>query len=303
MTDIKKKASQQIQEHYSVNASTYRNHYNSENLWTSPTYPAEYFRLELLLKSLKDTGALRVLDAGCGEGTPMLKVSQLGIEVRGFDFTSEMIDEARLLFKRSGLDPNWLMVADVEDFDSFSPLIENESFDATVCFGVMPHVSNVGLALKNLKKSLKTGARAYVEFRNPLFDLITMNRFTHAFITEELLHDVPDIIRQSTGQYLENIFAMDKPPLRKDSEAGKPGYDAIQAKRHNPLTINKLFIEAGFADPKIHWYHYHPTLPLLEGDEVESMEFRKAAVDLELKPDDWRGHFLCSAYVIEATAI
>jgi 2-polyprenyl-3-methyl-5-hydroxy-6-metoxy-1,4-benzoquinol methylase len=302
MTDIKKKNSELVREHYSVNAATYRNHYDSNNLWDSPTYPAEYFRLTLLLKRLKETGAMRVLDAGCGEGTPLLKMSELGIAIRGFDFTEEMIDEAKSLFERSALNPEWLKIADVENFESFSSLMEGEPFDAAVCFGVMPHVSNVEHALANLRKSVKQGGRTYVEFRNPLFDLITMNRFTRSFITEELLFDVPENIRETTTEYLESVLAMDKPRLRESSEAGKPGYDAIQAKRHNPLTVGSLFTVAGFINPQIHWYHFHPTLPLLEGDTVASESFRKAAFKMEENPGDWRGHFLCSAYVVEAEA-
>ena len=292
----------QVKQHYSVTASTYRNHYDPAQHDSSPTYPAEYFRLNLLLDRLKETSAKRVLDAGCGEGTPLMRVAELGAEIRGFDFTPEMIEEARDIFSAQGLNPDWVIVGDVQNFDSFSALMEDQPFDAAVCFGVMPHVNDELKALKNLHRSLRKNGRAFVEFRNELFNLITMNRFTHNYIVEELFANAPPSIREATSAHLDSILAMDKPPLRTEAEAGKPGYDAIQARMHNPLKMDELFGEAGFTDVVIHWYHFHPTLPLLEGNGVDAAEFRKAAFAMEENPKDWRGYFLCSAFVVEAVA-
>lgn len=291
-----------VRDHYSVSAQTYTNHYDPDNLYSSPTYPAEYFRLRNLLARLKAQQAKRVLDAGCGEGTPLVEIAKLGCDVRGFDFTPEMIEAAVANFKANGMDPAYLMEADVQDFDSYAPLLGDEPFDAAVCFGVMPHVESEQVSLKNLHRVLATGGRAYVEFRNALFNLVTMNRFTQGYLAGEIFAGAPEPIRKATGDYLATVLAMDKPPLRTEAEAGKPGYDAIQARMHNPLTIGDLFAEAGFADPVIHWYHFHPTLPLLEGNGVDPVAFRKAAIEMEGNPQDWRGHFLCSAFVVEAVA-
>jgi 2-polyprenyl-3-methyl-5-hydroxy-6-metoxy-1,4-benzoquinol methylase len=300
MVDSKNNTPRDVQDHYSVNASTYRNHYEPRNLRASPTYPAEYFRLEILLKRLEDIKAKRILDAGCGEGTPMLKVSELGIEVRGFDFTEEMVTEAKTLFAEHFLDPNWVKLGDVENYDSFATLVGEDLFDAAICFGVLPHVNDDLVALKNLRKCIKPNGRVFVEFRNPLFDLITMNRFTHNFVVNELLANVPQKLRDATSEHLSSVLAMDKPFMRIESEAGKPGYDSIQAKRHNPITIPALFASAGFESPKIHWYHFHPALPMLEGGTVTAADFREAAIDMEANTSDWRGYFLCSAFVVEA---
>ena len=174
-----------------------------------------------------------------------------------------MIEEARDIFSAQGLNPDWVIVGDVQNFDSFSALMEDQPFDAAVCFGVMPHVNDELKALKNLHRSLRKNSRAFVEFRNELFNLITMNRFTHNYIVEELFAKAPPSIREATSAHLDSILAMDKPPLRTEAEAGKPGYDAIQARMHNPLKMDELFGEAGFTDVEIHWYHFHPTLPLL----------------------------------------
>ncbi|MGQ0671761.1 MAG: class I SAM-dependent methyltransferase [Hyphomicrobium sp.] len=288
--------------HYSVNAQTYRNHYDASQLESSATYPAEYFRLRRLLERLAATGARRVLDAGCGEGTPMLRVSELGIEVRGFDFTPEMVEKAKELFTDAGLPERNVIEGNVESFESFQSLTDGGLFDAAVCFGVMPHVNDEVLVLENLRRALVPRGRVFVEFRNALFNLFTMNRFTHRYILEDLLHGVDPEIVKATDERLAETLAMDKPALRTKAEAGKPGYDAIRARMHNPLAIAKMFADGGFTDPVIHWYHFHPTLPLLEGDGVDPKVFRREAFRMEDNPHDWRGHLLCSAFVVEAVA-
>lgn len=292
-----------VKDHYSVSVMTYTDHYNPDNLWTSPTYPAEYFRLQNLLKALGSESKQRVLDAGCGEGTPLLEVSKLGHEIRGFDFTDEMVTAAKERFSANGLNPDWAIRADVEDFDSFSSLMDGQPFDAAVCFGVMPHVKSEVNSLSNLHKSLRKGGKAYIEFRNQLFNLFTFNRFTHAYVMDTLLAGIPDAIKQKTTEAIEGRLEMNLPPLRIDAEAGKPGYDAIQALMHNPMDMPRLFEEAGFKFDRIHWYHFHPTLPMLEGNGVDPKAFREAAFEMEKNPFDPRGAALCSAYVVEATAV
>ena len=293
---------EKVKSHYSVTSRVYRDHYDPANLRASRQYPAEYFRLRNLLKRLRETGAKRVLDAGCGEGTPLVRVAELGCEVRGFDFTPEMIEDAKANFSANGLDPDSVVVADIEDYASFGSLGAGALYDAAVCFGVMPHVSDVSRALANLRKSLKAGGRAYIEFRNALFDLLTMNRLTHDFIIGDLLEGVPEKIRTATSEDLSARLAMDKPPQRTTEVGGKPGYDVIRAKRHNPLTLPQVFAAAGFGTTIFHWYHFHPTLPMLEGNSVPTDAFREAAFAMEENPSDWRGHFLCSAFVVEAVA-
>jgi hypothetical protein len=95
-------------------------------------------------------------------------------------------------------------------------------------------------------------------------------------------------------------MAMDQPPRRATTDDGTaPGYDAILSKFHNPFELLRDFEAAGYRDPRIHWYHFHPVPPMLEGRA--GGDVREAAFALEHDPTDWRGYFLCSAGVIEAT--
>ena len=59
-----------------------------------------------------------------------------------------------------------------------------------------------------------------------------------------------------------------------------------------------LFKKCGFVDSKLLWYHYHPAMPFLNG--ADEALFRDEALKLEHDTTDWRGLFLCSAFVVEA---
>jgi hypothetical protein len=49
---------------------------------------------------------------------------------------------------------------------------------------------------------------------------------------------------------------------------------------------------------KIHFYHYHSLPPVFEKKYPKF--FRKSSQMLE-KPDSWKGYFLSSAFVVEAS--
>ena len=55
----------------------------------------------------------------------------------------------------------------------------------------------------------------------------------------------------------------------------------------------------GFKEPTLHWYHFHPAPPMLEPQL--GARFREEASKLEFSTS-WRGHFLASAFVVEAIA-
>ena len=54
-----------------------------------------------------------------------------------------------------------------------------------------------------------------------------------------------------------------------------------------------------FQDPKLLWYHYHPSVPYLEKNNKK--DFRHQGIKYEHENSGWRGMLLCSAFVVEAT--
>ena len=182
---------------------------------------------------------------------------------------------------------------------ALAPQLCNGKFDAVIAAGVLPHVKNDALFLQNLKMIVRPGGKVLIEFRNKLFSLFTMNRYTKEFILEDLLRDVSPGVKDAVAVELNKRLAIEIPPVRTTNEKGEgPGFDSILAKFHNPFELTDTFARNGYSDLKIHWYHYHAALPMLE--QNIGAPFRSESIGLEHE-GSWRGYFLCSAGVMEGT--
>jgi 2-polyprenyl-3-methyl-5-hydroxy-6-metoxy-1,4-benzoquinol methylase len=291
--------------HYDTVAADYHLQYRRQQLDSGEEYPANYFRLQILVNRLSSLGAQRVYEVGVGEGTPLLTLARMGIEVAGCDISEAMVERAKARVAQAGLPPSTISWGDIQDSVTFAHQLSNGPFDAVIAAGVLPHVANDSLFLQNLSMLLRPGGTALVEFRNKLFSLFSFNRKTKDFIVEDLLSGVDPLVTQAVADDLEHRLAMDQPQIRatvgsEDSTSElAPGYDAILSKFHNPFELVDVFQRNGFVDAHIHWYHYHPAPPMLE--PALGGAFRRAAFALEHDPSDWRGYFLCSAGVVEAT--
>ena len=166
-------------EYYDQVAHTYKQMYE-ENY---EKYPANLIRLKLLIKRLKEIKTKTILDVGCGTCAPMIKLLKEGFDVRGCDFSSEMIKIGKDQLTKEKLDPNLISQADVED-DSSMP---DGKFDSILALGVFPHLVNESKALQNLKKRLNNNGRVFIEFRNELFSLFSSNKYTVDFILNKIL--------------------------------------------------------------------------------------------------------------------
>lgn len=256
-------------EYYDAVAENYHLFYDGDLFDLSQPYPANYFRLQLLLKSFADRK--KVLDIGCGDGIPL---SELPAPIKvGFDISPRMVEEAR---KRVDA-----FQADIMQPDSYGMFGD---FDGIVCAGVMPHIENTKQALLNIKDLLAPGGKVFIEFRNELFNLFALNRLTVEFVRDNLIE--PEY-KLGFDLDLSKRLRMDVPPERP--------YDAMLARYHNPFETMELFESLGFKGVNVLWYHYHPTIPYLD----DGLDFRKAAMAMEGKPS-WKSMFICSAFVIEA---
>jgi 2-polyprenyl-3-methyl-5-hydroxy-6-metoxy-1,4-benzoquinol methylase len=290
-----------VADFYDATAATNHLQYERSGLRDlSRGYPANYFRLQLLLNSFVDNGVRRVIEVGVGEGTPLATLARAGMEVAGLDISDEMVARSKERMAAIGQDPDRIIWGDVEDPSSYAGLLRDGQYDALMAMGVMPHVRNDEQSLLNMKTMLRPGGLAFIEFRNKLFSLFTFNRNTYEFIMDDLLAGVSDDVRAHVGTALKERLEMSQPPVRAthyDDET-KVGYDAILSKFHNPFLVTELFDRLGFEDIELLWYHYHPAMPWLA--EKDPQGFREEALRLEHEPSGWRGLFLCSAFVVQA---
>lgn len=298
MSDIK--TGKSVSSHYDAAAARYHEQYERENLYDhSRPYPANYFRLQLLLNSFITKGIKRVIEVGVGEGTPLATLGKADIDVWGFDISHEMVKKSKQTMQENGMNPDHIFWGDIQDPITYIHALKDGLFDGLMAMGVMPHVENDDIVLKNMSTLIRPGGSVFIEFRNNLFSLFTFNRYTADFIINDLLRDVTSDVKAHVAKDLETKLRMDVPPKRdKIQDSDAPGYDAILSKFHNPFEVLELFKKHDFEDVRLLWYHYHPAMPYLEEKMPES--FRKEAIRLEHEPSNWRGFFLCSAFVVEA---
>jgi hypothetical protein len=93
---------------------------------------------------------------------------------------------------------------------------------------------------------------------------------------------------------MQGHFRMDLPPIRR-GKAGEPGYDEVVSRTHNPFTASQQFAAAGFRDVRVMFYHFHAAPPLLAAAFPDL--FLRASLAME-NPEDWRGYFMASAFLL-----
>jgi hypothetical protein len=127
-----------------------------------------------------------------------------------------------------------------------------------------------------------------------------MNKYSVDFFLNELIgyDKLPKKIKNDLLNFYSKKLSIKKPTKRKD---GRISYNDILARFRNPLTIEEdLFKPEKMRVDKIHFYHYHSLPPIFENNYPKI--FRKLSRKLE-KTDSWKGYFLSSAFVIEASKI
>jgi SAM-dependent methyltransferase len=247
--------------------------------------------------------AANILDAGCGPASMLRGLASLGIELFGFDLTPEMVQEARRVMAPLGVPENHIWEGSVANPVAFRvPGAGLSEFDAAICVGVFPHipVELENAALANLHAAVRPGGLVAVEARNQLFALFTLNRYSYQFFLnhlvreEELFKGEQEVVRRQVLDELGQRFRLDLPPVR-GGKAGEPGYDEVLSRTHNPLVFREKFAAVGFRDVRVLFYHYHCIPPLCEKSDPELFLQRSLAME---DPQDWRGYFMASAFVV-----
>lgn len=256
-------------------------------------YPANLIRIKFIIERLKKNNVKTILDAGCGTCGPVIKFLKEGFDVKGFDFSKEMVEQGRKELKEAGYSPELISFADLEDEQN----IPDEKFDAIIALGVFPHILDEKKALSNMRKLLNPNGLVFIEFRNDLFAAYTLNKYSLDFFLNRVidLNSLNQDVRDEVINFYSERLKVDKPIKKED---GKIAYTDILAKFRNPLNIeSELFCPCDFSVVDIHFYHYHVLPPIFE--KKDQKLFRELSLKLE-KPNDWKGYLMASAYVIEA---
>lgn len=251
-------------------------------------YPGNHFAFRHAVNVLHERKARTLVEIGVGSGNAISIFADSDLDFYGIDNKEEMVDKSRKRMQDLGLPADNISWADIEDSISLSGLRRVGGFDGLVAMGVLPHVTFEQAALKNMFHLLAPGGTAFVECRNQLFSLFTFNRFTYEFILHDLLDGVDPDVKRHTDDFLKTRLDVANPPPPKGHAA----------KQHNPLAIDRVFQDVGFVNITIRPFHYHAAIPRFES-EIGG-PFRSESIRLENEPSNWRGLFLCSAFLVEA---
>ena len=274
------KQKRKLKEFFEENVIRWDNYYDERE---GNPYKHNLTILKSILKNYDKTKT--ILDLGCGTGIPLIEFLKMGFSAKGCDFTDSAISISKSKMRKNNYDEKSVFKLDIED----SSTLTNEKFDIITSVGVFPHVADEKQALENTKKLLNKHGIVLLQFRNDLFNLFTLNAYSENFFKRLIDFDtLPDDFKKHLNEFY-------KKTLLAETINAQFG---ILSKFHNPLTIqNELFSPLGFIVKNIYFFHYHRLPPIFQKNDTKL--FRKLSDEIE-NPNDWRGNFLASSFIVEA---
>ena len=117
---------------------------------------------------------MSMLDVGCATGDYTVLLARAGFRMTGADLSAKSVETAQKKTARLGLDVRFV-TADAEELGG----LPDNGFDGVVSFSALRYVPNLDRALTAIRRVLKPGAAAALDFPNrfcPWFRLLK-NRF------------------------------------------------------------------------------------------------------------------------------
>ena len=246
-------------------------------------YPDQRIRLDISKEILKKNKVKSILDVGCGSCVPLFELAKEGFTIKGIDINPEMIKTGKVFLKSKGVNPELVSCNILDNLK-----IDNK-FDCVLNLGAFPHTKDDDRELELHSKFLKKKGKLIMELRNELFGMFTFNSYTMKFF-DKLIPNMPETVRE----FFKKRFLLGEPQAHFTDP-----YYKTNPRLHNPLTIGNILKRNGFELDQIYFYHYHYLPPVFEKDYPD---FNQKSLKLE-EPSDWRGNFLASAFVVEATKL
>ena len=255
-------------------------------------YPANVKRLEIFTSLLKKYKPKKIVDAGCGSGLPLITIKKMGFNINGYDKAKNMIIEAKINLKKHNLSEDLVKLGDFEN----PKHVKNNSVDCILGMGAFYYSKKLIKTLVNQKKKLKRNGHLIFSLRNQLFDIATLNDYSIKFYSR--LYEINKFKGKIRKKYLKLFSGYLN---RKRFNLKNLDDNKVFSTTHNPLTIEKEVLKkVGLKLNGMYFYHYHAIPPIFEN--IDKVNFRKQSYKIE-NPNDWRGFFIASGFVVDCTKI
>ena len=254
-------------------------------------YPANIKRLEIFINLLKKHKPKKIIDAGCGAGLPMIQIKKKNFNIQGYDRAKNMVMASKENLKKNKLPTNLIFYDDFENPKN----VKDNSLDCILGMGAFYYSKKFKKTILNQRKKLKKKGRLIFSLRNRLFDIATLNNYTKLFLNE--LYETKTLKKEWKTRYenLTKSFTDRKKYKIKNIDEAK-----VFSLTHNPLTITNELSKLGLKCEGIYFYHFHPLPPVFEN--FDQHYYRKKSWKME-NPNDWRGFFLASGFVVDCKKI
>jgi ubiquinone/menaquinone biosynthesis C-methylase UbiE len=257
-------------------------------------YPMYEVRRDLVFKTLDTlTPKGKLLDAGCGAAHILCECLEKGWDCFGFDFSDNMVELSKINLEKLGHDTKRVRNGLMSDLSAY----ENNSFNVVLILGVSQYLmEDDDLKIwSEIRRVLMPDGIVLVDFVNGLFDLLTFNKFTLDFISNEVLP-----IFFSTSQQLllkEKIAKLLTYPNKPDVKGlYSTRRDHIRKRTENPLTLSDRMQQHGFVISDNRFFRFHAVPPLLFENDPD---LEKVAISSEgILANHWIGHFIASAFLV-----
>lgn len=241
-----------------------------------------------VLRIVKQQQPGRFFDIGCGGGWLMSSLYELGWQGEGCDFSSAMCRFAAERLAAEGRDGGKVQYARATDLTG----IESEAYDLVLNLGPLEYLSDdeFALALGEVRRIARTGGLLIAAHANSIFDLVSLDRFTVARITQlvectgSVARDrIPEIRRVIEDRLGEGA-----------KEGGKSIRTQLPTRLDNPFTIREELSQAGFAMEEIVYTGFYPAPPFIMR---KLPDIASGNLDEEKLAGSWIGPFLASNFL------
>ena len=227
----------------------------------------------------------QIYDFGCGEGTFLARFLDAGARVAGSDIAPGMIDAARerlaQSLHRTNSSSSRLRVGGVEVLSD----LPQATFDGMMALNVLAYLNPVEerTFYEQAHRALRKGGWLLVTHSNQLFDLFSLNKYTLAFMRDNLLFS-------SERAYAEEIAAL---LLKHDEPKGSKALPLPL--RENPLNYRFKLDSYGFDEIRQEFVNRHEAPPPV-------LREQHYPDTLNLPPEErWKLLFTCSTFVSLST--